>query len=59
MSLANQGKNTLDMLMELSTSTIVDRISVKNTPNLIIYIILVLLTYESVHLYMQNNLHLL
>ena len=38
MSLANQGKNTSDMLMELSTSTIVDRISLKNTPNLIIYI---------------------
>ena len=59
MLLANQGKIMSDMLMELSTSTIVDRISVKNTPNLIIYIILVLLTYESAHLYMQNNLHLL
>ena len=38
MLLANHGKYTSDMFMELSSCTIVERICVKKVYNLIIYI---------------------
>ena len=57
MLLANHGKYTSDMFMELSSCTIVERICVKKVHNLIIYIYIILVLLLNKHIYTCKMLH--